>query len=516
MTTFPDIARTSNPGVQCWRICLLIVILIGGGARLVDPPRMLFWHDEIYTNLRVFGHTQPDIDRVLFSGVPTSPANLLSFQRPAADKSWGDTLAALTRHPEQGPLYYLLARAAGSLATPAESGPRWLSAMIGLLLAPAVFWFVRELWGIGRAPWIAATLISVSPLHLLYAQEARPYALWTVLLVAAGAALIRALRRERTAAWLLYGLLFTLGLYTHLLFLLLVPVHGLYAMLTRRRWPPAAWFWALALACVLFLPWIAILWLNAEMVGHFLAWMERPLTLSDIFTAWGRHLTHLFVDPAPSPFIALLGLLPLTMALVLFCRKAPSPGRWLICLIGVTWVGVVLGPDLLTGGSRSGHARYALPALLAVQLAVAWVLASLWEDGKAKTAGTLVAVLIALGFASQWRILQADTWWTKNFSESNKAVARLVNAAPHPLILVSNQGVSQGELFSLAHELRPDITIWGEPGAGDMTPPEGFDTIVVLTPSSRLRAHLAARYTLAPLLDTWQWFQAHPLTQDAH
>ncbi len=490
-------------------------MLIGTGARLFEPDRMLYWHDEVYTLLRVFGHTQIEVGQTLFSGRQSSPEEYLRLQRPDPGKSWGDTLTSLVRHPEQGPLYYLLARAAADFASVPQAGPRLLSAVIGLFLAPAVFWLMRELWGPGRAPWIAAALVSVSPLHLLYAQEARPYALWTVLIVAASAALARALRRDRGRNWLAYAGLLTLGLYTHLLFLLLIPIHGLYTILARRTWPPRRWLAAGIVAGLLFLPWVAVLWLNAEMVGRYLSWMERPLSTAEIFGAWGRHLIRVFLDPGAPPPGAWLGLLPLGAALVQFCRKAPGPGRWLLCLIGAAWVAVVLGPDLIGGGSRSGHARYALPSLLVVELALAWVLAAAWEKGGPGrgAAVTALALLLALGGWSQWRILQADTWWNKNFSATNKAVAQRVNASAHALLLVSDHGVGPGELVSVVHELRPDVAILGESEWDDPLPLARFDGLFALTPSPRLRELLGDAYRFEPLLGTWQWFQILPAAE---
>jgi uncharacterized membrane protein len=70
---------------------------------------------------------------------------------------------------------------------------RGTSALFGLLLPAAAFWLMRELFGRGPVPWVAAALVAFSPLHLLYAQEARQYALWMLLFLASSAALQRAL-----------------------------------------------------------------------------------------------------------------------------------------------------------------------------------------------------------------------------------------------------------------------------------------------------------------------------------
>jgi uncharacterized membrane protein len=511
----------AGPAVPLWAVLLTLVILAASLARLMDPERMLVWHDEVYTALRVFGFAQGDLAQALFSGRLLTPGDLLRLQTPAAEYTWLDTLQALARHPEHSPLYYLSARLASQWVGSPLLALRGTAVVYSLLLLPSVFWMMRELFGPGRAPWVAAALVAVSPLHLLYGQEARQYELWAVLMVASSAALLRALRRGRGSDWRCYGATVALGLYSHLLFLSMLAVHGTYLALARPRGLEAAppvgrrWLMAVGIALVLFSPWLALLLLRVAEVQQYVAWMERPMGSLDALTAWGRHLVRLFVDPAPVlPRWLLLLLLPLAWALGRFCAFAPAPARWLPCLMVAVSLLVVLAPDLFLGGSRSQHARYVLPALLAVQLAVAWVVAAEWQaptHGRRVAALLVLSLLLGMGAWSDARILRADTWWSKNFSAQNAAIARRVNAAQRPVVLASNEGVSAGELISLAYHLRPGVALWGEPAAQASEPPQGFGDIFVLTPSPLLRQRLERTHRLVPLRGTWQWFHAQPL-----
>ena len=254
-------------------------------------------------------------------------------------------------------------------------------------------------------------------------------------------------------------------------------------------------------------------------VEQYIAWMERPVATLTLFQAWGQHLSRLFVDPTPQfSNWWLLGLLPLGWMFWRFCSAAPRPSRWFPCLLVGISAATVLGPDLLAGGSRSLHARYVLPTLLGVHLVVAWVLAAEWQGVSApRRAGAALgfALLIGLGGWSGVRILHADTWWTKNFSADNGAVARLINAGDRPLVLASELGVSVGELISLAYYLRPDVALWGEPSGRAYDLPRGFSDLFVLTPSPSLRARLEQRHRLVPLLDTWQWYRVEPKVSSA-
>jgi pimeloyl-ACP methyl ester carboxylesterase len=170
---------------------------------------------------------------------------------------------------------------------------------------------MRELFGKGPAPWVSAALVACSPLQFLYAQEARQYALWTLLVVAASAVLQRALRRDRVSDWWLYGILTGLGLYAHLLFAAMIPIHALYGFLARpddrARFALQARCWAAAVSAALigFIPWVLVLTTGAEALGQNTEWMKRPIGPERVATTWAEHLVRMFTligSPAyPTP-----------------------------------------------------------------------------------------------------------------------------------------------------------------------------------------------------------------------
>ncbi len=202
--------------------------------RLVGLEHLLVWHDEVFSLIRVLGHHSGPLHQALFAGKVLTPAQVLVFQHgPPA--GWSTTLSALMQHPEHPPLYYLLARALMDGPFSSLTALRGVAAGFGLLLPVAAFWLLHELFGQRPtrqswrdplrwpAPWLGALLVAASPMHLLYAQEGRQYALWTLLIIAGSAALVRVLRTRRRADWMVYTALLTLGLHTHLLAVLLIP-----------------------------------------------------------------------------------------------------------------------------------------------------------------------------------------------------------------------------------------------------------------------------------------------------
>jgi len=499
---------------------LSVLVLLASAARVIGLDHLLVWHDEVFTLVRVLGHSQHEVQQAIFSAELLNAERLLDFQTPNPELGWSEAFKAFAGHPEHAPLYYVLGRLTTSLPLDPLVSLRGLSAIFGILLIPASYWLMRELFGRGLVPWVSASLIAFSPLQFLYAQEARQYALWTLLVVAASAALQRALRRDGITDWVVYGILVTLGLYSHLLFALLIPVHAVYGYLAANSnqglFLPEAGRWAMATtaALIAFIPWLIVILSNLEGVERYTAWMTIPIGLDQIAASWGQHLARIFVDLNPETVNGLWVLaLPLFWALVQFIRHAPRPGAWLLGLIALVYLSAVLAPDLILGGERSRHVRYALPGVLALQLMVAWVLAGAVRAEKRVTrfiGRGVLAAIIAVGGLSLVAIQASDTWWNKNFSAKNAEVARILNAGAHPLVVSSDIGLSSGELISLAHLLDDRVRIWGQRNGSEPVLPAGFDETIALTPSPELKALLEQEYELVPVAGTWQWFRAIP------
>ena len=61
---------------------------------------------------------------------------------------------------------------------------RSLSALISLLIFPCIYWLCRELFNVPLSvPGVAIALMAISPIQLVYAQEAREYILWLVTII---------------------------------------------------------------------------------------------------------------------------------------------------------------------------------------------------------------------------------------------------------------------------------------------------------------------------------------------
>lgn len=498
-----------------WLVALAALLaLLGTGLRFYHLDRMVYWHDEAHTALRVLGVGTSTFQRDAFRGEVVTPAEVSHFVSTQEYRGLARCWKQLTGRPEHSPLYYLLASVWTRHFDSVVTGTRSLAALLSLLLLPAVYWLARELFDSSRAAWVAVALAAVSPVHLLYAQEAREYALWTALLAAASAALLRAERLGRPGAWACYAVLALLGLYTHVLFVLAMLAHGVYLFRPRPSAPRARWAFLAsgAIAVLGFAPWLTLLVRGHKEVGYATSWMLRPVGLERLLEAWCRHLQRLFLDP-PGPLLLQAAVCAvIAVALWRLWRGGRREARWLLAALVLVPAAPLILPDLLLGGRRSLETRYLLPGLLAVEIAVAYLLAQLWDGSRTSRLAAALAGTLLLGtsIGSDVLIAQAETWWTKSLSADNAKLARLIGAGERPLLVVHPGDVTIGEVLSLSLLLDPKVRLL-LPGPGAKTPlPHGYTNIYLLVPGQPLLERLRRRYDLQPVAGTWKLWAVTP------
>ncbi len=404
----------SHPSVWPWvRILVITCLVLGIFFRFYNLSYKVYWSDETMTSLRISGYTTEQLVTETFNGQPLTVAGMVqTYQIPNPDRPLSDTLTALASHPEHSPLFYLLARYWSQGGSNPVLATRSLAAFISLCLLPAIYWLCLELFQSSWVGWGAMALVAVSPLQVLYAQEARQYSLWALTVVLASAALLRALRVKSIAAWGLYTLTLTLSFYTHLFSGLVALGHGLYMVaiaiegawqhwqLNRGRsapqprpetsgtgktpwaqWrsclsPVLAYSLASLVAVVLFSPWLWVVVTQVERVQEVTEWVTADR--DNLMGYWLLNLNRLFFDMNQGSSL-FNPLLYLTLALAgyalyfLWQTTLPRIGLFLLCQIGATSLGLIL-PDLLLGGRRSTISRYLIPCHIAIQLAVAYLL----------------------------------------------------------------------------------------------------------------------------------------------
>ncbi|MBD2020638.1 glycosyltransferase family 39 protein [Leptolyngbya sp. FACHB-36] len=453
---------------------VLVVVAIGVVFRFAYLDRKLVWIDETHTGLWISGHSWIDLIQEMFTGQVVSAADLQRYQQPNSDRGVWATVRALAQDfPEHPPLYYAGLRVwleafGGSIAA-----VRSFSAVISLLTFPAIYWFCIELFGSALVAWVAVALVAVSPIHVLYAQEARQYCLWIVMTLVSSAALLRATRLPTKLNWGVYAVTVALSLYTYLFSALVLLGHGIYLVVTQKyrlSKPVIAYVAASAVGTAAFAPWLwVILQRTAGSYETMQSWMGR-VSWVDWAKRWAGFLSRLFFDVGLDSADALSGnrlaLLPVPFLLVLIgyavyrlCRRTPRT-VWLLVVLLIGLIPLVLGiHDARSGGVLSSTARYLFPCFLGVQLAVAyWLATQLVSAGWRQKLGQVVLVaLLSAGVFSCSLSSQATLWWSKGSSTMREfpVIASIVNSSSRPLVIANED--TQPQLLVLSYLMQPNV-----------------------------------------------------------
>jgi 4-amino-4-deoxy-L-arabinose transferase-like glycosyltransferase len=180
-------------------------------------------------------------------------------------------LTAWTADDIQPPLYYYLLWPWVRLGGTSEYALRFLSVAFGTLTVALLWAAGRRLLG-ERAAWLGAVILTLSPLHVYYAQEARMYTLLTFLGLLSSYLLLRWLEVQSPSlrspyVWA-YVLTAVAALYTHYFAFFLLAAHALYVLALWLRQlrseqplkPGIPTSIAIALSIlILYLPWLPFL-----------------------------------------------------------------------------------------------------------------------------------------------------------------------------------------------------------------------------------------------------------------
>ena len=152
----------------------------------------------------------------------------------------------------------------------------WLrlpSAVFGIASIPLIFVIGRKL--IGTTPALAAAaLLTFSPTHVEYSQEARSYTLAILLVLLSTYVFVEAVEGKRRRDWMLWTLLGVAAFYTHDFAALALAAQAI-SLLFRKNapWRPAMLGGAAVFLCAL--PGITYIFRASPENLHFL-WMPRP------------------------------------------------------------------------------------------------------------------------------------------------------------------------------------------------------------------------------------------------
>jgi uncharacterized membrane protein len=512
-----EVQSPSRRSLPRWlQLCAIALLILGIGFRFYNLDRKVYWLDEARTSLRMSGHTQTELVQELYTGKVITASQLQSFQRPG-EKTWGDTLHALKGNAEHTPLYFLLARLWTETFGYSIAHIRGLSVFFSLLVFPCLFWLCRELFASSAVGWVAIALVAVTPLHVLYAQEARPYSLWTVEILLSSAVLLWAMRTQTRWSWVAYGVSLTLGLYTQLLFGEIIIAHGIYVAIVEnvvgKRQLSAtvrSYLTTTVISLLTLVPWLLLFFGNLDQVQEATATLNSPYQFSTLINEWVLNFSRGLIDRELGSLntvgLILLGFAPLYY----LYRKTPKV-VWLliISIVAVSFLVLAL-PDIFLGGQRSIRIRYLIPAFLGIQMAIAYLFVAQVEarGWRKQVAQVAIAGLITGGIIACSVSSQAQVWWNKSIPRSAyyPAVAAMINQVEGAIVVSDDDPAS---LLAISYLLKPDTQLQLVSTPRQLKIAEGFalfeiparGRIFLLNPSRRLRNRLERKYNAKVLYD---------------
>ncbi|WP_341525475.1 glycosyltransferase family 39 protein [Nostoc sp. UHCC 0302] len=507
------------------RFLIVFLLVMSILFRFFNLDSKVFWHDETYTSLRISGYTTIKVKQQIFNGRVITKESFAKFQGFNPENTLNDTIMSLaTEDSQHPPLYYLIARFWLQIFGNSVTAIRSLSVFISLLVFPCIYWLCQELFNVPLSlPGIAIALMAISPIHLVYAQEAQPYILWLVTILLSSAALLRAMRVESQEKdeltkrqkptdsfnnWSIYAVTLTLSLYTFLWSGFVAVAHGIYVMTTARfKLTETVRTYVLAslVSFLAFLPWMAIVFADFFQFLISSDGTKIQLSLTPVIPFLLMQLSRIFIDfdlslENPLSYLILFIVLILVGYAMYFICQTTNYKVWIfiLALVIVPALPLML-PDLISGSIRSNAEPYLIPSYLGIQLATAYLLATQIYNGNFSRRSIwqiIMALVIICGLVSYKVNSQAETWWNKGVSYSNPQVAQIINQTTSPLFISDAFGDNYGNIFSLSYLLKPKVRFILVQDEKIPKIPDGFTDVFLFNPSFSWRTTIEKRYKL--------------------
>lgn len=464
---------SSQKRTSAWFRLLLVILVLGIFFRFFNLDKKLYWIDETYTSLRFSGYTEAEMRPRFHQGQILLNEDMQKYKQFNPETTVFDTIKSLaTEDPQHPPIYYILIRYWVQWFGNSISTIRSLSAILSLLIFPCLYWLCMELFNSQNVALTAIAIVAISPFHVLYAQEAREYGLWTGTILLSSAVLLWAMRTKTKKSWIIYAISIILGLYTYIFTALVALSHGTYVIAIEKKLTKTVKNYLLTstVGFLTFIPWILVVLTNRKRIQDTTSWSAENTTPLSLVTRWAGNLSRIFIDlgfdasESSSKVAFLIPIILLLLVLVgysiYFLVKTTPKRVWLfiLTLVGVTAI-LLIVPDLILGGRRSGTARYLIPCFLGIQISVAYLIATkINQLSRGRQKWKLIAIaLLSCGILSCTISSQAQEWWNKGtaLEPGIPQMAAIINSSDQPLLICQDNMLSV--LWSFSYRLKPKV-----------------------------------------------------------
>lgn len=340
------------------------------------------------------------------------------------------------------PLYYVIVHFFLTLGR-SEEMLRLPSVLFGAASIALLYFCIEPLLG-RRVALLSAGLLALSPFHVWYSQEARPYALFLFLSLVS-LLLLQQLNRRPSSSFLRMGFALAAAstFYCHTLGLPFIAFLAVYALLQTPPSRRTKWIPLFAVIAVLLLPAIYRLLAFAPNAS---ADANRPFDLAFVPYAFWAFSTGYSIGPTltelhlPTRMAVTVGFAPIILSIALVFAVLVSSGvvalwrrSYKIFWIVACWFGIPFG-FAIAGTLLTRHpfnVRYAILAL------PAWIIAVSMGVMAARSRSARAFALAALGVVSIYSL--GNYFFHPHYwREDNRAAGTFLaaHAAPHDVIIV--------------------------------------------------------------------------------
>lgn len=166
-----------------------------------------------------------------FNSLWLDEAATYDFAKLSFGELW-ETMVGGERNP---PLFYYIEHILISLFGASEFVLRFVPALVGSLTIPVFYLIGREVLGrLGGI--ISAGILTFSPYHIFYSQDARAYALVLFFFSLAILFYIYALKKGNIRNWILCGIFCSLSFWTHMYVAIAIVALFLHAIIEKRKY----------------------------------------------------------------------------------------------------------------------------------------------------------------------------------------------------------------------------------------------------------------------------------------
>ncbi len=387
-------------------------------------------------------------------------------------------LSAFVSPGQNGPLYFLSLRPWLQIAGSSEFALRFPSACFGVLAIPFLWLVARRLipghdpdpasvaaptneraydtsipktskWNLilSNAPLLAAIFFAVNPYQVWYGQEGRMYSLVCLLALLAAWFWLKGIDSGGWWPWVAYMVTVSIAIYSHLLMILLIPLHLIWFIIA---WPKSKAHWriyGLALAG-LTVPYAPMLWwqwdllMAAEKRTGF-PFTPLPMIVKTLLMEQSRGFWQVDNMPWLVP-TTVLGLIGLAIGFLwIGAPQSSSLNRlaaWRRHLLVVSWLLLpVLMIYILSLRQPVFQARYVIwiapAAMMLLALGVQWICCNMGLLARPLTIG-LVAYVVVFWLYAGWQQKRLDNKYDLRgavtyISERRKPDDLLILQIPH-------------------------------------------------------------------------------------